>query len=167
MVPLMHERFDSEPTSKKGVRTYDPKTEAAKKLYRNKDGKIYQPAVHLEGAMINGAKSFKMKGRKTYMEFFKSSVAVMPQEIPFKTPEDPENYEIDERPVVIQRNRVLAWRPMWKEWEFDFTIRILQDDMIDDVTVKEILESAGAYQGIGSFRPKFGRFEVTKFEAKQ
>jgi len=92
---------------------------------------------------------------------------VFPQEIPFKIPVNPEEYSVDERPVVIQRSRVLAWRPMWREWEFDFTLRILQEGMIDDSTVKEVLEHAGAYMGIGSFRPKFGRFEVTKCEVKQ
>jgi hypothetical protein len=167
MVPLLHERFNCEPTSNRRKKTYVPKDEAAKKLYRNKDGKIVQPAVHIEGALINASKNFMMKGRKTYMEFFKSSVIVLPQEIPFAAPENPEDYEIDERPVVIQHSRVMAWRPMWKDWQFDFTVKVLQDDMLDDTTMREVLEFAGAYQGIGSFRPKFGRFEVVKCEAKQ
>ena len=167
LVPLMHERFAPEHGSSRHKKNYDPKEEAGKKLYRDKDGKIFQPAVHIEGALINAAKNFQMKGRKTYMEFFKSSAIVLPQEIPFKIPENPEEYSVDERPVVIQRSRVLAWRPMWREWEFDFTLRILQESMIDDSTVKEVLEHAGAYMGIGSFRPKFGRFEVIKCEAKQ
>jgi hypothetical protein len=166
IVPLMHERF-SGATSSKHKKKYDPKEECEKKLYRNKDGKIFQPAIHIEGALINAATNFQMKGRKSYKDFFKSSVIIMPQEIFFKIPEDPENYEIDERPVVIQRSRVLTWRPKWNDWEFDFSIKVLQDAMIDDSTVKEILEHAGAYVGIGSFRPKFGRFEVIKFQLKE
>ena len=167
IAPLMHERFDPTPSSNKRRKNYVPQEEAIKKLYRNKEGKIYQPAVHIEGALINAAKNFQMKGRKSYMDFFKSSVLVLPEEIFFKEPKDPENYDIDERPVVIQRARVLAWRPKWENWAFDFIIRILQEEMIDDVTLKEILDYAGAYEAIGSFRKKFGRFEVTKFEVKK
>jgi len=165
----MHERFDPEPTKAKRKKIYVPKEECEKKLYKNKEGKIIQPSIHIEGALIHAAADgdFKKKGRKTYKDFFKSSVIVEPQEIFFKVPEDPENYEIDERPVVIQRNRVLAWRPKWSDWEFDFQIKVLQDEMIDDSTVKDILEYAGMYIGIGSFRPKFGRFEVTRFEVEE
>jgi len=36
--------------------------------------------------------------------------------------------------------------------------------MLDDVTLRQILEKAGNFIGVGDFRPKFGRFEVVEFE---
>ena len=38
--------------------------------------------------------------------------------------------------------------------------------MINQSTLKEILQSAGKYKGVGDHRPEFGRFEIVKFETK-
>jgi len=49
----------------------------------------------------------------------------------------------------------------------DFTIS-LQDEQLQVNVVKELLDHAGLYVGIGDYRPqrggKFGKFMVTKFE---
>ncbi|GAI97946.1 unnamed protein product [marine sediment metagenome] len=163
IAPLLHHRFTGEKTRGTG-KEYVPAEEAKKALYLNKEDIPYLPANHLEGCMINAAKNFKFKGRKTYMDFFKAAILVEPREIPFKKPENPLEYVIDEQPVVINRARVLAWRPRWDEWQFEFKIICLQPDRISDKTLKDILEYGGMFVGIGDFRPKFGRFEFTKFD---
>jgi len=165
--PLFHHRFPAEEESGKRTTTHDAKEEAASGLYKNKDGVPIQPSVHLEGAMINAAKMFKWKGRKTYMDVFESSVFVLPLEIPFAYPEDPLGYVVDERPVRIPPKtgaRVLGRRPRWDEWEFEFQIQVLQPDNLTGTQLKDILEYAGSFKGIGDYRPKFGTFVVTKFE---
>jgi len=65
---------------------------------------------------------------------------------------------------VIQRARVLKWRPKFNQWKLQFTITILDETNISPANVKEILEKAGATKGIGDYRPRFGRFMVTKFK---
>lgn len=102
-----------------------------------------------------------MKGRKTYKDFAKACLIILEREIPFNNGSD---WKVDETPVVVNKSRVLRWRPRWDEWEFTFTIRNLQPDMMDDETLKQIIEHAGLFVGIGDFRPKFGRFEVIEFE---
>jgi len=76
-------------------------------------------------------------------------------------------YEVDARPVVIQKARIVRYRPRFDKWELDFTLR-LHDDQLPTEVIKEILDYAGLYVGIGDFRPgkggKFGKFMVTRFE---
>ena len=162
VVPLLHHKFTAS-TERAGRQTYDPKEEAKKRLYLNKDGVPIQPAVHLEGCFIKSATNFKMKGRKTYTNFCKASLMILEREIPFDN-EQATAWVIDEQPVVINRARVLCWRPRWDEWSFHFTLRNLQPSMLDDLTLRKIVEYGGMFVGIGDFRPKFGRFEVAEFE---
>jgi len=162
IVPLLHHKFTVS-AERHGRQIYEPKEEAQKCLYLNKEGVPIQPAVHIEGAIIKAAREFKMKGRKTYSDFCKSSILITPREIPFDD-EQAGQWVVDEQPVVINRARVPCWRPRWDEWSFHFTIRNLQPSMMDDLTLRKILEYAGSFVGIGDFRPKFGRFEVVEFE---
>ena len=162
VVPLLHHKFIAS-TERVGRQIYEPKEEAKKGLYLSKDGVPIQPAVHIEGAIIKAARDFKMKGRKTYSDFCKASLIILEREIPFDN-DQADKWVIDEQPVVINRARVLCWRPRWDEWSFHFTIRNLQPSMLDDVTLRQILEKAGNFIGVGDFRPKFGRFEVVEFE---
>ena len=166
IAPLLHHRFSgTRGESKRKILEYVPEDIAKTACYLDAEGIPYQPANHIEGAMIKAATAFKMRGRKTYKDFFKAAILVEPREIPFKIPENPLEYVIDEQPVVINRARVLSWRPRWDEWQFDFGIKCLQPDLISDKTVKDIVEQAGMFSGIGDFRPKYGRFKVTNFEA--
>ena len=135
--------------------------------YKDDKGKLYQPATHIECAMKEAAKNFKVSGKRgaTYSKLVASTLSVVPDAIPHKI----QDYEIDSRPVVVQRARVTRYRPILKDWELDFILE-LPDDQLQVEVVKEILDYAGLYVGIGDFRPgkggKFGKFMVTEFKAK-
>ncbi len=90
-----------------------------------------------------------------------SGIVIEPEEIPLITTEP---YEIDARGVVIQRARVIRWRPKFNQWKFQFKITILDDENISVPVVKDILEKAGSTKGIGDYRPRYGRFMVTAFQ---
>lgn len=163
LVPLLQHRFPDEKAELstikvKGKRDYSGQVEEA--LYRDENGIIYEPADHIYSAMIKAGADFKItgRGRKTYKDMMKTAINIIPSAIPLNN----QKYEIDRRPVVIQRARVMRERPMFKEWNLDFEIEIL-DSQLPKEAVKEILEQAGKI-GIGDFRPRFGRFMVTKFE---
>ena len=55
---------------------------------------------------------------------------------------------------------------MFKEWGLKFTV--LAEDEINGATIKEALELAGKYSGLGDWRPekkgKFGKFQVVSFK---
>jgi len=168
--PMLHNRFASEEhgigVSKAKKKIYVAEEEAEKAEYRLKDRTIFQPSEHIFAAMTKAAVSFKFEGKKTFKDVVKSSIAVEPDCIPLLDKQGnprTEWDEIDERAVVIQRSRVLKWRPKFNEWKLKFKLQILDDDIIDKNTVKEILEKAGTV-GIGDYRPRYGRFIVTEFK---
>lgn len=160
--PLLMNRFCITPAeeSKRGKKVYDSSEEAEKKAYRTADKKLYLPNTHFKAAMIKAATDFKMSGKKSYKDYIRAGVFIDEPEIIL----DVQKYEIFTCPVVINRARVISWRPMFKKWSCSFTIEIA-DEMINQTTLKEILETAGKYKGVGDFRPEFGRYKVTKFEA--
>jgi hypothetical protein len=63
----------------------------------------------------------------------------------------------------------VRYRPVFKDWELEFDINI-GDDQIPIEVIKQALDHAGLYVGIGDFRPgrggKFGKFMVVRFEEK-
>ena len=168
--PLIHNRYDLDEAQKKRKKqkgsTFNPEKEVEKSLYRNTKGEIYQPADHIEGALIKTGPKFVIPNasRKTYKDRMKSQIFVSPSQISFNG--NSNNYEIDIRSGVVPstRGRIAIARPRWDNWEFDFQIQVLDENLVSGDILKEILETAGREQGIGTYRPKFGLFEVVKFE---
>lgn len=131
-------------------------------LYKDEDGKIYQPCEHIEGAMQKAAVNFKFKGKKTYKDFIKSGLFVKPYTIVHKL----QKWVVDKRPVVIQRSKIMRIRPRFDKWALEFQFEINNAEL-SYKTLNEILIYSGRYVGIGDYRPKFGRFIVTRYELQK
>lgn len=179
--PMLHHKFPMPEFatmgkgSKKQTGSVDYTQEWRQYLYTNKDG-VFQPATHFESSMISAAVNFKVQGKrgKTYKDLFKASVFIAPDEIPFDM-EVPEELDtdgdkplyLDLRPVVVNRARVVRIRPAFKPgWELDFTISVIDDSLHFEV-VHDVLTLAGKTVGIGDYRPRFGRFMVTRFDVSK
>ncbi len=164
--PLLQHRFPledhGENQNKAKKKIYVAEEEAKKALYTDSDtGKIVHPSEHIYGALIKAAVYFKFEGKKTYKDIIKAGIVLEPEYIPLNK----ENWdEIDCRPVVIQRARVARWRPRFNDWKLTFNINILDDENLQISLLKDILDRAGKYHGIGDNRPRFGRFIVTNFQ---
>lgn len=156
---LMNDSFEEELTPAKKGKVYDDVEECEKRLIKAKDGTICQKAIHFEAAMVKSATEFKFKGHKTYKDLFKAGVFVEPLLIPHKITK----WEIDKQSVVIGRARIPRARPRFDEWELEFQIKCM-DDRIEFLVLKQVLENAGFYIGVGDYRPRYGLFDVTKFE---
>lgn len=139
-------------------------TRAEFHAYRDKQtGSCYIPAEHLKGALIGAGGMVKSKvGARS--KSMKTIVAAMF----FVSPEKvslPDYDDIDKRSAVNKnvKARVITIRPKWTKWTATFTLLVDEDSITKD-TIKAVLEYAGKYIGIGSFRPtnngEFGRFEV-------
>jgi hypothetical protein len=137
------------------------------KLYKTPDGQIYTPATHIEGMMVNAGKSFniKGKGKANYSKLIGCAVEVEPMAIIHKN----QKWEVF-RTTGINRNtrgRIIIDRPLMKDWELAFKIKVL-DDGIPIEVLKDALEHGGKYVGIGAWRPdlkgKYGKFMVTSFK---
>lgn len=168
IAPLLQNRFDTElhgeNTSKSKKKVYVPEEEAKRCLYKNTNGEIYQPSEHIYQSMIRAAVDFKYEGKKTYKDVITSGIVISPEEIPLITDAP---YEIDARGAVVQRARIVRWRPRFNKWKLQFSIDILDDENISVPVLKEILEKSGATKGIGDYRPRFGRFYVSEFKVIQ
>lgn len=168
--PLLQHRFGGE----KEIATKSPRAKAVSAtdyskeyldyLYQDEEGVNCIPSTHFEATMTAAANSFSIPGHKgkRYRDRVKAFLLVEPLLIPIM----PQKFHVDTRPVVIQRQRVLRMRPCFSEWSADFHIRVLDPQALPPEDVHQFLEYAGRFIGIGDFRPKFGRFEVTRFEKK-
>ena len=166
IAPLLQHRYvfkdemETKTTRKSGSRDYSEEWKTA--MYFDKAVGVYQPASHIEGAMIKAAVNFLVtgKGKKTYKDIFKGAVFVSPDMIPHNK-QEPDF--IDKRLVRVNNSGVERLRPGFKDWVLEFNIQIL-DDQIDPDVVLQVLTHAGRFVGIGDFRPRHGRFVVEKFE---
>jgi len=163
VAPLLQHRFPDEQHPEGGTKfkekNYDAKKDAEAALYKNEKGENCIPAKHFEAAMIKSSVNFKFEGKKTYKDAFKGGIFINQLLIPHKYPK----YEIDRQPEVVGRARIMRARPRFDKWEATFQIDVI-DDRIGERVVKEALEYAGLYCGIGDKRPRYGRFEVKEFK---
>lgn len=134
--------------------------------YRNGNAKCFIPSDHLRGSFITAGSAVKAKvgGRsKSMKQVVAAMFMVTPDHI-----ELPDFDTIDKRSAVNRnvKARVIVIRPKWSTWSVEFELNVMSDTITKE-TVKEIIEYAGNFVGIGSFRPTnngmFGRFEIKEF----
>lgn len=146
---------------------HDPNVEAADCLYLDEDKKICIPAMAVLSSMRKAATNLKKAGagKKTLKDFVFSGLRVSPDMIVLSN----QKYEVDVRPVVVQRARIMRARPLFKDWGISFQVEIIDKQTWDPGMVRQVLEEAGQYQGLLDFRPLFGTFTVesVKNEGKE
>ena len=165
--PLLQHRFPEEENpehkSKKIKKEFPAKEEAEKGLYKDPDGKIYQPANTIKGSLLRASTSFLYEKKTSYRQVIAGSVFITPDAIPHIY----QKWVVDRQPVVIQRSRIMRARPRFDKWALEFEMEF-DEQVISKDKLKEILDYAGQRKGIGDFRPEkggsFGKFMVTKFE---
>lgn len=144
-----------------------PEDESEACLYRDGKGGIVVPARCVEGSIVKaaGSKSAPGQGKKTYKQFILAGVQVGPEEIPLISAP----YKIDARRAVIGRAGIIRCRPRFDEWALEFELRVIDAYLLgsgQDAQLRSIFEDAGALVGLLDFRPRFGRYKVSKFEFK-
>ena len=160
---LQHKRPFEEDNSRQKSGEVDYSKEAEKSLYFDDEIGCYIPSKQLRAGLVKAAVNFKVKGRmgKTYKDMVNATIEIEPDKIPLgKKTFDYNHQEF----VKIQRNQILRSRPAFKKgWEAEFSLLVLDDQMQKEI-LKEIVEYAGKFVGIGDWRPHFGRFEIVKFK---
>jgi hypothetical protein len=170
LTPLLMNRLNPESLKTKSrmrMENYSTATDAKNSAYLAKiDGKqqLYIPQEALYSMMIGTAKQYRVK-RISVSSLLAGTMRVEPEKVPLGT----DQYEVDERAVVIQHNRVLKGRaklPKWSaKFQFVYDARRLPTGI--ETTLKEILDDAGTRMGLLDYRPQhrgwFGTFAVEKF----
>lgn len=159
IAPLLMHRMTGE--SGKPDPNIEPREIAEKVIYKDANGLLYQPAEHLQRTIEKASTEFpfKGKGKKTYKEYVQAGILITPDFIIHKI----QKWEPDEKWVNVQRSKILRIRPRLDEWELDFIIEV-GDPKIELSVLNDILIYAGRHKGIGDFRPRYGRFMITKFK---
>ncbi len=183
--PLMQHRFAPAQldtlmqgaTRRSGATDYSQ--EWLESMYVTADGYLYQPASHVEGALVKAASLFKIKGArgKTWKDAVRAYCYVTPEQIihfrgnqPVSAPkadllsQPTDCLSVSIMRVIVQRSAVARSRlQIAPGWELNFKLEV-HDDQNRPEVMREIVTEAGRAVGIGDFRPRFGRFEVVRFE---
>jgi len=137
------------------------------RAYRKSNGNLYIPSTWIYNAMIRAFGSYKIKGArgKRYTAADVAGLlAIFPDEIDLGV----KDYQVHESFVVIQRNRIIRYRPWLPEWQASFWMKVDPSFGTNLNLVQTVLEDAGSRVGIGDYRPArkgpFGRFTVESFE---
>ncbi len=170
--PLLMNRYNIEAElerqkGKRVTKVYDNKEEAFKSAYWNKSGKsLMIPAINIYASILN-ASSFHKINRRSAKSILAGSLRVMPEEVDLGT----DKYEIDLRPVVIQRARVLKARARLDKWGASFQIIFNENLISDPIIIKTVLEEAGLRIGLMDYRPQksgyYGTFKIIKFQVQK
>lgn len=150
-----------------------PEEEARNGLYRLPDGRLFIKADQLRQSMLVGARGLKI-GKKSANVILAASVMEIPSEESFvlsrngsELTDARENYEIDVRRAVVQRNGVLRARPMIA-LPWSLTARFLIDVSMlgSGENVVRALSQGGQIAGLLDYRPQkgggFGRYQVVR-----
>lgn len=146
------------------------------RTWRNKchtlpDGKVFIPPMSFKMALDTAAKMLGRqipgKGKSTYTKFFLSGVLVMEPVVLPLTKDDVAQDRIYANSDGIRGSGKRVWRmfPRIDKWTADVPFHVIADEITEDV-FEEHLRQAGAFVGIGRFRPQsggyYGRFEIKK-----
>ena len=162
LTPEEEQKMLARESSKKAkVKDLTDKEQFEMHAYRNSKKQFVQPSEMIEAAMVKAATNFKLEGKKTYKDVIRGGILIEPELIVHKN----QKVETDARWGRNKNTGGAVWvvRPRFDKWSLEFTITLLQDERVAPEMLKEILTYAGMYVGVGAWRPKFGRFEVTKF----
>lgn len=155
---------------KKGKSNYGTPREQALKCcsFDEKTKLVWVPSTWITGTLRGVASDYKMPGsRKTLKAILGGVVFLEEEKLYFTKPIKTKDLEIDSRPVVIQRARIMRHRARVDvPWRLKGALS-LDESFIDNDTLLEMLNDAGKRCGVGAFRPQcsgpFGRFQVSSW----
>ena len=145
-----------------------PREQAEQTAYCDeKTKKLWIPTTWVTGAIKTVASDYRLPGtRKSIKSVSGGAIIPLEEKMYFNGNLKIEDIEIDSRPVVIQRARIMRHRARLEKWKVTVILEI-DETIIPTENVHDILVDAGKRAGMGDFRPQkggpFGRFQVTKW----
>jgi len=173
--PLIINRFkesDEQPEAVKKSNKKDygsPRHQAEQTPYFDEKSKdLWIPTTWVSGAIKTVASDYKLPGtRKSVKSVSGGAVIPIEEKMYFKEKFKVKDIEVDSRPVVIQRARIMRHRARLEKWTLTCHLQIEQDILPTD-DVHRILSDAGRRAGFGDYRPQrggpFGRFLVSSWK---
>lgn len=173
--PLLINRFkenDEQPEAVKKAtkKKYGtPREQAEQTPYRDEATKrLWIPTTWITGTIKTVASDYKLPGtRKSVRSVSGGCVIPLHEKAYFNEKYYLKDIEVDMRPCVIQRARIMRCRARLEIWSVTTQLMIDEEILpVDDV--HSILNDAGRRAGLGDFRPQksgpFGRFIITSWK---
>lgn len=170
---MLFHRYDCasvETKSKAGKGSAAKKTDDINSyVYRDESGHLCVPAENLHAALILSAKSFQdpRSPRKSAMDLFKAGILVLPDQLTVRRDGAPmASWDfLDTRRVTVNQSAISRTRPgVEAGWSLDADVHLLLPNLISVELLRNVLANAGAVVGLCDFRPRYGRFQVTRSE---
>ena len=168
VAPILFHRWNCEAVEEKAKAAKGSKAKKTDNIesyvYRNSDGEICIPGEYLRRACVETGRSMQdpRSPRKSAKDLFNAVIFSLTELAPLGTSEW--DYE-DKRRVVIQRNAITRVRPAMKEgWKAEFIMLVTEPGYVSPTLLQQVIAQAGRLNGLGDFRPTYGRFMVTRFE---
>lgn len=128
-------------------------------IYHGSNGQIVIPSMNLRAALIEGAKLNRLGTTVKRGVMFQMNdndlIFDGPQEVK-KLWKDVRFRDV--RAVRVGAAKIMRYRPKFDEWMVSFGVMYDPESLSLD-ELKLCFNNAGAYAGLGDFRPLFGRFE--------
>lgn len=138
-------------------------------LLRDEEGFIVMPCLNFCAAIRETGKSYPdpTSPRKSLRDRLKA--IIVPEDEYGRINGGVKTWEfMDMRRVVIQRAGITRSRPAFFEgWTIEFTIMVLEPEFLPEALLAELVANAGKFQGLGDFRPTFGRFRLDSFKTER
>lgn len=155
------------------------------KLYLSPDGMVVLPGENIHSFIFNQKKggcikAFEGKAGKDYF-LLEGFISVLEIHIPFIV-KDGKTVAFDgiKRPLYVHESSPVTGsganiikqpakkRPVLSlPWSLNFTITITENNKIDPQKLYNWFSKGGLMVALGSYRPRFGRFLVTKWDAEE
>lgn len=127
-------------------------------LYLDKKERIILPGMMLEASLVNGAKKFKL-GQQAKAGLFVESHAVLEFDGCDLTPE--QLWERGENILTVackvSMAKIMRTRFIANDWAADVAVTF-DDSLFNPGQIAEIFEASGMQIGVGTWRPRHGRF---------
>jgi len=178
IAPLLINRFKendeiTEAVKKSGKKDYGtPRTQAELTAYadepRTPKSLCWVPSTWIMGAVATISSDYKLPGsRKSLKSVAGGAIIPLEEKLYFNEKHVLSKVEIDSRPVVIQRARIMRHRARLEEWSLSFDLE-LDETIIPVDSLHGVLTDAGKRAGLGDFRPPkggpFGRFIIVAWK---
>lgn len=174
--PLLVNRFkesDEQPTkTSRGKKDYGtPRYQAENTAYKDEKTKLlWVPSSWIKGAVMSISSDYKLKNTRKSLKSIAGGVILPLQEkLYFLEKYKISDIEIDSRPVVVQRARIMRHRARLETWSFQVDFE-LDNELIDTDDFNQMLTDSGRRAGLGDFRASkggpFGRFLIEKYTVK-
>lgn len=144
------------------------KAEFMGSLYYDNDLGPILPVDNLQAMVVEGARKRKLGKQMEALVEVVEPEKCAGYKLVYQGPRDPEGLYADDAFVFIKQarvgqSRVMRTRPRFPKWEVTFQIEVMEGGP-DEEQVREALQDAGLFVGLGDWSPRYGRFELAAFE---